>query len=517
MRATLRLLVLAWLGFGSCVWAADQSFRIQVVDEATGRGVPLVELRTVHDIRYVTDSHGVVAFDEPGLMNRSVFFFVQSHGYEFPKDGFGFAGKALDVQPGGTATLKIRRINIAQRLYRITGAGIYRDTLLTGGQTPLQEPHLNGSVLGSDSVQEAVFAGKLYWFWGDTNRPRYPLGNFDVPGATSELPAAGGLDPDVGINLNYFLDQEGFARPTMKMPGSGPTWLDGLVVLRDHEGQERMFGWFQKIRPPLEVYQNGLAEFDLATSSFKKVAEFPRPANLYPTGHTLVHRDANTTFVYFCHPFPLIRVPADPERLSDLSTYEAYTCLQAGSDLRNPQFDRDANGRLQYSWKPNTAVVGPAEEKKLLASGKLRADELRFQLIDHASGKPVLAHHGSINWNEYRRKWVMITVEIGGTKSHLGEVWYAESAELLGPWRHAVKVVTHDKYSFYNPRQHPMFDQNGGRTIFFEGTYTQSFSGNTDKTPRYEYNQIMYRLDLDDPRLKLPQASESSTNAPAVP
>ena len=46
--------------------------RIQVVDEATGRGVPLVELRTVNQVRYVTDSNGVVAFDEPGLMGRKV-------------------------------------------------------------------------------------------------------------------------------------------------------------------------------------------------------------------------------------------------------------------------------------------------------------------------------------------------------------------------------------------------------------------------------------------------------------
>ena len=34
----------------------------------------LVELRTVNQIRYVTDSNGIVAFDEPGLFNRKVFF-----------------------------------------------------------------------------------------------------------------------------------------------------------------------------------------------------------------------------------------------------------------------------------------------------------------------------------------------------------------------------------------------------------------------------------------------------------
>jgi hypothetical protein len=68
-----------------------------------------------------------------------------------------------------------------------------------------------------------------------------------------------------------------------------------------------------------------------------------------------------------------------------------------------------------------------------------------------------------------------------------------------------VKVVTHDRYSFYNPKQHPMFTPKNGRFIYFEGTYTNTFSGNPDVTPRYDYNQVMYRLDLADPRLALPR------------
>ena len=41
-------------------------FSIKVVDAATGRGVPLVELTTVDNERYLTDSAGFVAFREPG-------------------------------------------------------------------------------------------------------------------------------------------------------------------------------------------------------------------------------------------------------------------------------------------------------------------------------------------------------------------------------------------------------------------------------------------------------------------
>ena len=65
-----------------------------------------------------------------------------------------------------------------------------------------------------------------------------------------------------------------------------------------------------------------------------------------------------------------------------------------------------------------------------------------------------------------------------------------------------------------------MFDQEGGRIIYFEGTYTNSFSGNPFKTPRYDYNQMMYRLDLADPRLALPapiyRTAEGGLERPAT-
>jgi hypothetical protein len=198
--------------------AASPVFTIEVVDDATGRGVPLVELRTVNEIRLVTDSNGIAALAEPGLLDgdgdndgQAVYFHVSSHGYEFPKDGIGYRGKALKVRPGGSEQLKIRRLNIAERLYRVTGGGIYRDSVLTGRAVPIAAPVLNAQVFGSDSVVNAVYHGKIYWFWGDTNKPSYPLGNFSVPGATSPLPEAGGLDPARGVDLDYFTGPNGFA------------------------------------------------------------------------------------------------------------------------------------------------------------------------------------------------------------------------------------------------------------------------------------------------------------------
>ena len=129
-------------------------------------------------------------------------------------------------------------------------------------------------------------------------------------------------------------------------------------------------------------------------------------------------------------------------------------------------------------------------------------DEAWFRPTDAATGKAIWLSSGSVAWNDYRKRWVMIAVQVFGAPSNLGEVWYCEAEHPEGPWERAVKVVTHDRYSFYNPVHHPFFDQAGGRVIYFEGTYSVTFSREGDPTPRYDYNQLMYRLDLADPRLK---------------
>jgi hypothetical protein len=175
--------------------------------------------------------------------------------------------------------------------------------------------------------------------------------------------------------------------------------------------------------------------------------------------------------------------------------------------LAAPQFDRDEQGRLRYTWKHGAPAVGTGEQADFVKRGLLKEDEGYLQLRDVETGKRVLAHGGSVNWNQYRNRWVMIAVEMGGSTSLLGEVWYAEAERPEGPWLSARKVVTHDKYSFYNPRQHAFLDREGGRFIYFEGTYTSSFSGSV-QTPRYDYNQIMYKLDLADERLRLDNTNE---------
>jgi hypothetical protein len=481
---------------------SERPFTIEVIDDQTGRGVPLVELTTTSGVTYLTDSAGVVAFDDPALMNQRVFFHVKSHGYEFLKDGFGFRGTAIDIAPGGSTQLRIKRLNIAERLYRITGEGIYRDSVLVGRQPPIERPLLNAQVSGSDSVVTAVYRGQLHWFWGDTNRPKYPLGLFHVPGATSKLPASGGLDPSRGVNLHYLVGDDGFARATCQMPGEGPTWIFGLATLPDASGRERLLAGYMKVKPPMTVYRRGIVMWDDDNNTFQHVNDFNPDVSLYPAGQPLLHRDDDIDYVYFATPYPLVRTRATAASYCDLSTYEAYTCLKEGATLDEAVIDRDEAGRVQYSWKRGTPPVGPHEQNKLIQAGKLSNEEALLQLRDAATNRDVLAHAGSVYWNHYRQRYIMIAHQSFGESSFLGEVWYAEAPSPLGPWGRAVKIVTHDKYSFYNPKQHPYFDSDGGRVIYFEGTYTHTFSGNEHPTPRYDYNQIMYRLDLTDERLQ---------------
>ena len=218
----------------------DRYFGIHVIDVKTGRGVPLVELKSVSNIRYVTDSAGWAAIYEPAFEHHTIFFSIKSHGYEYPADGFGNRGVRLDVAAGKTAEIKINRVNIAERLYRITGEGIYRDSVLLGKPVPIEQPVLNAQVTGQDSDQPIIYKGKARFFWGDTNRQAYPLGHFGMAGAIADLPASGGLDPSVGINLHYFTDKDGFSRPTITDPPNHLRWADGLTVLRDSAGVDKL-------------------------------------------------------------------------------------------------------------------------------------------------------------------------------------------------------------------------------------------------------------------------------------
>lgn len=429
--------------------------RIEVVEKGSGWPVPLVELRTTHQVRFVSDNAGVIAFDLPELMGCDTWFDVIGHGYEIPKDGFGYRGVRLKPEPGQTLKVEVTRNIIARRLGRITGAGMFAESQKLGAELDWKE----SGVLGCDSVQNAVHRGKLFWLWGDTTLAHYPLGIFDSTCATTDLHPFTDFKPPVRITYDYFQDAKGLPRGVAQMPGDGPTWISGLVSLPDSNGVPRLVGAYQKIRGFVDAYEWGLCGWNEAAAKFeplrvlwRKSEATPKPP-LLPDGQPAFWIDADgREWLLMCNPLPKLRCPATFEAWQDSSRWEA---------LQPPD-----------------------------------------KLVSAADGQPVKLHTGSIAWHPWRQRWVTVFVQEGGKPSALGEVWYAEAKLPIGPWGKAVKVLTHENYTFYNPRLHPEFIVTNSPVLLFEGTYSQTFANRPQPTPRYDYNQMLYRLDLDAPGLR---------------
>lgn len=492
MTAALAALLLAPAAPPTAPWA-----ELRVTDAATGRGVPLVELTTVNGLRFVTDSAGRVAFQEPGLTGREVFFTVRGHGYEVNKDGFGFAGVKVTPQPGKIAEVKVTRKRPAERLCRLTGEGRFRDSLLLGYPVPLPDSPHPGRVVGQDSVQAAVYRGKVHWFWGDTNRLDYPLGLFRTAGATTPVPAPD-ADLSAGLPFDYFADAKtGFARAMIPLPErpEGVVWVFSLCVVPDENGTERLATYYTRRKGLTGELEQGVAVFDDDKSVFTPVRQLGLEEKWRkPTGHPIPFDEGGTRWLLFGSPTPNVRVPATLAAVLDPGRYEAFTCASADDPTRP---DLDAAGAPRWRWQKTLPPVTSKTERSWVKAGKLAPEHARFCPADAAApADRVELHSGTVHWNEYRKKWVMVAGQIGGGPSFLGEVWYAEAAHPTGPFRRTVRVASHDRQTFYNVCHHPFLDRSGGRVVHFEGTYTNEFSGNPDRTPRYDYNQLLYRLDL---------------------
>lgn len=442
------LLLLATLAVARL--GADAPCRIEVVDREDGWPVPGVELRTTHHERFVSDNAGLIAFDLPELMDRETWFEVIGHGYGVKADGFGFRGVRLTPSPGKTLRVELTRANLARRLGRLTGAGLFAESQKLGEH--LDEPE--SGVLGCDSVVNISHRGRLFWFWGDTNLAHYPLGIFNVSAATT-ADFAPPSRPPLRPRYDYFRTPAGRPRGVAEVPGEGPTWVWGAVVLPDAQGRDHLVASAVKVKGMMHAYRWDLVEWQEDSRTLRPIstvwtedAAHPSPPPV-PDGHAVRWRDdAGKDWVLFVNPFPTLRCAA---------TYEAW---------KDPK-----------SWE----TLSP--DRRVLA----------------ASGESVEPHGGHIAWHPWSKKWLMLFTQKAGGSSFLGEMWLAESPAPTGPWTNARKVATHDNYTFYNPVLHPEFFRDNSPLVTFEGTYTATFSNNKQPTPRWDYNQVLYQLDLSKP------------------
>lgn len=432
----------------------DGPCRIEVVEEGSGWPVPLVQLTTISHQRFVSDNAGVIAVAAPDLLNREVFFHVAGHGYEVPKDAFGFRGVRLELRAGDPRRVEVVRTSIARRLGRLTGAGLFAESQICGQERDWEE----SGVTGCDSVQTVVHQGKRFWIWGDTALHHYPLGIFHASGATTNANDLAPLKPPLRLPFDYFRDARGIPRDIAKMPGNGPTWLSGVVSLPDQSGRPRLGASYVKIDPPLDVRECGLCVWNEKTSIFEplikvwtKSPDSPEKPP-FPDGHAARWRDEQgQEWLLFGNPLP---------RLQCLATFE---------DWQTPG-----------SWRE-------LDPQETLESGN--------------SLESVRPQSGSIAWSDWRRRWIAVFTQKFGTPSGFGEIWYAEADAPTGPWGKAIKVLSHDNYTFYNPRIHSDLSPDNSPVLLFEGTFTEQFADHAIPTPRYDYNQILYQIDLDDSRL----------------
>ena len=452
--------------------ALEERHGVRIVDAETGRGVPLVELRAGGQA-WVSDSAGWIAVVEPGWLGEARSFDVVSHGFESTVAD-------LQLERGGRSQITIRRQMPAERLYRVTGGGIYRDSALLGEPSPLASPLLNAQVVGLDSTHTAVHDGRLFWVWGDTLRPSYPLGHFKTAAATSWLPQDGGLPADVGVDLTYFAGEDGFSRGVADISDVGLIWTSGLVSVPSDRGAE-LVGSYVNVGSEVHRLGAGLVRWDPSEEAFETLIAWPAPLPAEPTGTAFLEGE----HLYFTDigpeegsPFGAVRVPASISALADPSTYETFTATDGAGEVQ-----RRDDGGPAYAWRaaaPRTTTEGAGMH------GRVR---------DAFGSVEVSDHMGSVFWNDHVGRYLRIFARPWGDDAFLGEAWMATADTPMGPWAWARQVVTHDEYSFYNPRQHPEFDD--GALVYFEGTYSATFSGNDRPTARYDYNQVMYRVDLD--------------------
>jgi hypothetical protein len=432
--------------------------RIEIVEKGSAWPVPLVELRTTHQTRFISDNAGVIALDSPELMGRETWVDVIGHGYQVAPDGFGFRGLRLKPEFGKTIRIEVTRTNIAKRLGRLTGGGLFAESQKLGRELDW----LESGIVGCDSVQNAVHRGKLFWAWGDTIIPSYPLGIFHMTSATTAIQPLQSFEPPVRLKFSYFADNKSAPRGVAQMPGPGPTWVSAYVSLPDKTGHPRLVGTYIKVRGLMEAYESGLCVWNDDKSKFEQLralwtkSEANAKQPPAPDGHPSFWKDPQgKEWVLFGNPLPKLRCPATFEDWQETSTWELLT--------------------------PQETLAAAADDKA------------------------VRPHSGSIAWNSFRKRWITVFMETFGKPSAFGELWYAEAETPMGPWGKTVKILSHDNYTFYNPRLHPEFTPASSPVLIFEGTYTKEFADRPHPTPRYDYNQILYRLDLDDPALKAAQ------------
>ena len=126
-----------------------------------------------------------------------------------------------------------------------------------------------------------------------------------------------------------------------------------------------MFANYVKIRPPhgdLRARAGGVRSPGSHASGSgpqfsMDLATYPGE---HPGGHTFLHRDGETDYIYYCSPYPLVRVPADPERWPTPKPARPSPACEPGTRFEQRKLDRGADGELALRLEEEHPARQPA-------------------------------------------------------------------------------------------------------------------------------------------------------------
>lgn len=460
---------------------ASSAFEVTIVDRETNQGIPMVELKLLNALVFHADNDGHVRIDAPDLQDAQHYFEIKSPGYRYGQDETGRASVVLNVRGASDTTLYMDRTQHAERLYRITGSGrqVHHE------KASVREVRPVSGILGQDSNLALPFDGKILWIWGDTFLPGAYKGNFSVAGAWSSDPRIANWSPANGIPFNHVVNNTGRSRPMIQLEGPGYVWLDWLMSIPDESNQKILLAKYARVDAYFGNYERGLATYSPGDSIFIKLKETPEWLSaLHTCQHPTPVLVGEKEYYYLFDAFNFSRVERSLDHATNPDKYEELVF----------EFSTSQDAEIfPLIWQSHEAVsqqrLPESDSAASQAEGKLHA------LRDLVTGEQIEPGRGSVTWNPFRKRWICIW----GNK----DIWYTEAETPVGPWVYARKVAEHQHF-FYNPVHHAFLDEEGGRRIYFEGTFTKFFSPEPP-IPRYEYNQIMYGLSLDRPDMILPQ------------
>ena len=198
--------------------------------------------------------------------------------------------------------------------------------------------------------------------------PDYPLGNFHAPRRQPRRPGKGGLEPEAGVDLSYFVDRTVSPGRPATMPGDGPTWLSGLVVSSDRQeksGCSRLCQGSQQL---------GALRARASRISFPSRRRFQKRA-VFPVAWRLTRRaypeDIPSSIAIRQHRLRLLlqSLPAGSRahrsrvRLPIPSHRRHSPALKPGTRFNEQQVDRGPMEELRYSWKKPTQLVSQEEQE----------------------------------------------------------------------------------------------------------------------------------------------------------